>query len=370
MSKLKPLIMISTGGTGGHVLSGLAVAKCLTDQSAEVVWVGTEVGLEATLVPAAGIPFETLKIQGFRGKHWSSLFLLPYRLSFALLRAMYLIYKYKPNLVLNMGGFVAAPAGLIAAAFGVPLVIHEQNTIAGITNRWLARFGQRILLGFPKTFVSQSKNQPAKQYAGEYVGNPVREEISALSKPQIRLSDRSGAIRLLVIGGSQGSATFNRVVPAALAKMPPEIRPQVKHQTGKNKLHDTYHEMQRNKVEMELFEFCDEMSCLYAWADLVLCRAGALSVAELIAVGIAAILVPYPFSVDGHQHTNAQYLAEAGAAYVVEEDHFTPIKLAGLLQRFSETRGELLKMAKAARRLACPQAAQNIGRICLEEMRT
>ena len=269
-----------------------------------------------------------------------------------------------------MGGFVAAPVGLIAAALGVPLIIHEQNAVAGITNRWLARFSRRVLLGLPQTWVRVPNDRQGKRYVGEYVGNPVREEIKQLHEPETRLREHKGAIHLLVIGGSQGAMTFNRVVPAALAVMEPSLRPRVKHQTGRNKLESTHQEMQRHQVDIELFEFSNDMPGLYAWADLVLCRAGALSVAELAAVGIAAILVPYPFSVDGHQKINAQHLVQAGAACMVEEKYFTPDKLADLLRRFASLRDELLKMANAARQKACPQATQNIVQICLNEIQT
>lgn len=370
MPEAEPLIMISTGGTGGHVLAGLAVVKCFDSSPVKLVWVGAPTDLEATLVPAAGMAFEATAMQGVRGKRWFSLLALPWRLGFALLRALYLVRKYHPSLVLCMGGFAAIPAGFIAAALGIPLIVHEQNAIAGLANRWLARFSRRTLLGFPETFVTPPGKHSQRRYAGEYVGNPVREKINSLPEPQERLRGRNGILRLLVIGGSQGCAFFNRVVPAAISLMQPTLRPHVKHQTGMNKLDDACQEMRRNVVELELFEFSNEMSTLYAWADLVLCRAGALSVAELTAVGIAAILVPYPFSVDRHQHANAQYLSEAGAACIVEEAHLTPRQLASLLQRFTQARGELLKMADAAKKLACPRAAQDIMRVCLEEMYT
>ena len=359
MYRRSPIVMIIAGGTGGHVFPALVVAKHLARQSVEVIWLGTLKGLESKVVPAAGFKLETLSVGGLRGKRLRALILAPWWLSFALVRALYLLLKYKPSAVLGMGGFAAGPGSLMAAVLNIPLIIHEQNAVAGITNRILTRLSKRVLLGFPGAVLASH---------AEYVGNPVRDEIAALPLPEERLGTHQGNIRLLVIGGSQGAVVFNETVAAALALMSPMHRPQVKQQTGRGKCEAARKHAARAGVEIEFFEFHDDMSSLFAWADLVICRAGASSIAELAAVGIASILVPYPFSVDDHQTANAHYLAKANATIVIAQAEFTAAKLAEILNELHSARDRLLQMANNARVLTRADSAARIAEVCCEEM--
>lgn len=367
----KILILITTGGTGGHVVSGLAVADVLSEQGVKLLWVGSETGLEKQLVPAAGIDLETLPVQGFRGKNrMATLVIFPFLLIRAVLRAMVLLRKYRPTVVLGMGGFAAAPASIAAWILKIPLIVHEQNAVVGIANRLLMHLSRRVLLGFPHTRLSNAKKHAQALPLGEYVGNPVRSGILSLPGLEQRMENRNNKrIHMLVVGGSQGCSTFNQIVPLALLEIPAAMRPVVKHQTGRHKLAATSELFEANQLEAELFEFSNNMSDLYAWADIVLCRAGALSVAEIANVGVGAIFVPYPFSVDDHQTANAGLLEAAGAAYLIREMDFTVKVLADLLKRFASARQELLEMGKKARQFACPDAAQRIAQICLEESR-
>ena len=366
----KTLVLITTGGTGGHVMPGLAVAQVLGKHGVELLWVGSETGLEKQLVPEVGIRLETLPIRGFRGKNWLRLLTLPLLLVQAIFYAMKLLKKYRPAVVLGMGGFAAAPTSIAALVLGIPLIVHEQNAVIGITNRLLLRLSRRVLLGFPHTRLGNTKKYSRTFALGEYIGNPVRSEILALPKPEQRMKNRQDErIHVLVMGGSQGCSTFNRIVPLALLEVPSVTRPRVKHQTGKHKLEATTQLFEASKLEAELFEFSNSMPNLYAWADLVLCRAGALSVTEIANVGVAAIFVPYPSAVDDHQTVNASLLKEAGAAYLIQEADFTVQVLASLFKRFANARHELLEMGKKARQFACPNAAQRIAEICLEESR-
>ena len=355
----KPTIMIAAGGTGGHVMPALAVAQCLNEYPVNIVWVGTATGFEATAVPQANFEFTTISATGLRGKNLLTLFLLPWRLSSAILRSLYLMIKYRPAIVLGMGGFVAAPIGLIAAALNIPLIIHEQNAIMGMTNRLLARLSKYVLLGFENTIkLSNTK----------YVGNPVRLDICALPEPEPRYRQRDGVIHLLVIGGSQGAVVFNTVVPSALALMEPGHRPQVRQQTGKNNLQAAREHAAALGVDIEFSDFFDDMAALYAWADLIICRAGAMSVAEIVAAGVASVLVPYPHAVDDHQTANAGILTECDAAILLPQKELIPSKLAALLEGFVDGRDDLMGMANRARQLADPNAGAEFARICMQEI--
>jgi UDP-N-acetylglucosamine--N-acetylmuramyl-(pentapeptide) pyrophosphoryl-undecaprenol N-acetylglucosamine transferase len=350
-------IMILAGGTGGHVYPALAVARALQAQSREVVWLGTHRGLESRVVPAAGIPIEWVAISGLRGKGVVALLLAPFRLIYALSQSLSVMLKHRPAAVLGMGGFVSGPGGLAAWLTRRPLVIHEQNAVAGLTNRLLARLARVVLQAFPGSFTSRK--------AVQTVGNPVRVDIAAIAEPDQRLADRSGPVRLLVLGGSQGALALNRAVPAALARLPNEMRPVVRHQTGAATATEAASAYQQHGIEADLEPFIEDMAAAYAWADLVICRAGALTVAELSAAGLPAIFVPFPAAVDDHQTANARPMVDAGAAEIIQQADITDDSLAGILGRFLSSRDELLARARKARSLAMPDALTTITNHCL-----
>lgn len=350
-------ILIMAGGTGGHVFPALAVAEVLRAQNVEVQWLGTRAGLEADIVPRAGIPISFISVSGLRGKGWLSWLLAPSKLTVAFMQSLLLLMRLRPNAVLGMGGFVTGPGGFSAWLLDKPLLIHEQNAIAGLTNRLLAPLAKKALEGFPGSL-------RVKQ--GLHTGNPVRAEIAAIAEPAQRLTGRSGALRLLVLGGSLGAQIFNEVVPKSLQALAPDERPELWHQAGTRNIDAARQHYQTAGVEARLAPFISDMAEAYAWADLVLCRAGALTVAELACAGVAAILVPYPHAVDDHQTHNARYLADAGAAVLVPQPDLTPVYLSNLLKEFGQARNRLLDMAQAARNRAQPEAAAQVAALCRE----
>ena len=350
-------ILVMAGGTGGHVYPALAVARALQQQSREVVWLGTRRGLESRVIPAAGIPIEWVQVSGLRGKGAATLLLAPFKLVHALWQSLMVMRKHRPAAVLGMGGFVSGPGGLAAWLTRRPLVIHEQNAVAGMTNRLLARLARVVLQAFPGSFHSSLPT--------ETVGNPVRADIAAIEAPETRLAGRAGPIRLLVLGGSLGALALNQVVPAALGLLPEDMRPVVRHQAGERTLADARRAYADQDVEVDLTPFIEDMAEAYAWADLVICRAGALTVAELSAAGLPAIFVPFPAAVDDHQTANARPLAEAGAALVIQQDDLSDESLAGLLRSWLESRSELLSKAVKARSMATPDALDRIAGHCL-----
>jgi UDP-N-acetylglucosamine--N-acetylmuramyl-(pentapeptide) pyrophosphoryl-undecaprenol N-acetylglucosamine transferase len=350
-------VMIMAGGTGGHVFPALAIAGELRAMR-EIVWLGTERGIEARLVPAAGYATEWIEVEGLRGKGVGRWLGAPLRLLRAVAQARRVLRRRRPGVVLGLGGFASGPGGIAAWLAGTPLVIHEQNAVAGLTNRWLARFATRIAEGFPGSF-------PAGQGA-LYVGNPVRPEIAALPPPRQRFESRSGPLRLFVFGGSQGATALNRLVPAALALLPASRRPQVLHQTGVKDLESTEAAYRAAGLQADVRAFVDDMATAYAEADLVVSRAGALTVAELAAAGVGAILVPFPAAVDDHQSRNAEWLARISAAQVVAEAGLTAPELANRLATLlGNGRTRLLAMAEAARAQARPDAARRMAELCL-----
>lgn len=351
-------ILVLAGGTGGHVYPALAVAEALMQQSREIVWLGTHAGLESRVVPAAGIAMEWISVKGLRGKGPGELLLAPFRLMLALAQSLRVILKHRPAAVLGMGGFVSGPGGLAAWLMRKPLVIHEQNAIAGLTNRLLARLARVVLQAFPGSFSPRVRS--------ETVGNPVRADIAALDEPEVRFRGRSGPLRLLVLGGSQGALALNKVVPAALGRLPGELRPVVRHQSGERTIGEARSAYAAHDIPVELLPFIDDMAAAYAWADLVICRAGALTVAEIAAAGLAAIFVPFPYAVDDHQTANARPLEQAGAAVIIAERDLSDESLAGLLGNWLASRDGLLDGARRARRLARPDAVQRIAAYCLE----
>ena len=355
-------ILVMAGGTGGHVYPALAVAQVLQQESQEIVWLGTHAGLESRVVPAAGIEMEWITVTGLRGKGVVALIFAPFRLLRALLQSLRVIVRHRPAVVLGMGGFVSGPGGLAAWMLRRPLVIHEQNAVAGLTNRLLARLARVVLQAFPGSF-SAGVN-------AETVGNPVRAGIAALEEPSVRYARREGPLHLLILGGSQGALTLNRIVPAALALLPDELQPVVRHQAGERTFAAAQSAYAAQDIEVQLRPFIEDMADAYAWADLVVCRAGALTVAELSAAGLPAIFVPYPLAVDDHQTANAQPMADAGAAALLPEKDLSDEALAGLLKDWLKSRDDLLERARKSRALAQPDALRRIANHCLEAART
>lgn len=329
-------IMIMAGGTGGHVYPALAVARVLRDRGHEVVWMGTPDSFESRVVPAQGYPIEYIRIGGLRGKGLLRVLLAPLLIARAMLDAWAVFRRRDPAAVLGMGGYAAGPGGLVAWLWGLPLLIHESNAVAGMTNRLLARVANCTMQAFPGTF-----------RRGTTVGNPVRREIVGVADPTQRFAGRNGPLRLLVLGGSQGARFLNQTVPQALATMADSERPQVRHQAGRT-LEFARTQYAKSGVEASIEDFIEDMAEAYAWADLVICRAGASTIAELAAAGCASILVPFPSAVDDHQTHNALHLVRAGAARLLPEGEMTPSGLAAELRGLGD-RGRLLAMAAKAR---------------------
>ncbi|MCH7508402.1 MAG: undecaprenyldiphospho-muramoylpentapeptide beta-N-acetylglucosaminyltransferase [Proteobacteria bacterium] len=354
-------VMIMAGGTGGHVYPALAVARGLAAMGRDVVWLGTRRGLEGRIIPQQQIPIEWISVSGLRGKGVVSWLLAPFRLLRALFQALSILRKTRPSVVLGMGGFVSGPGGLAARLLGRRLVIHEQNAVAGLTNRSLARIADRVLEAFPGSFPN-----PGHIRSGvETVGNPVRDEILSLAEPGRRMAGRSGSLRLLVLGGSQGALRLNTMTPLALAQIDGGQRPQVWHQAGAKTLDQAKSAYRLHDVDARVEPFIEQMADAYGWADLVICRAGALTVFELAAAGLAAVLVPFPSAVDDHQTLNADWLVRAGAAVLLPEADLSADSLAAMILKFSGDRQGLLDMAGRARALAAPGACGKVVRACL-----
>lgn len=349
-------VTIMAGGTGGHVFPALAVARELADRGWQVSWLGTPDSFESRLVPQHGIELDTVPAHRLRGQGAAGLVLAPFRLLRAMREAAAVLRRRRPQVVLGMGGFVAAPGGLVSRLLGIPLVIHEQNAIPGMANRWLARVASRVLEAFPGSF-------PTRR-AARAVGNPVRREIAAMPAPDASFAGR--APHLLVLGGSLGAQALNEGVPAALAGIPAERRPLVRHQAGRGKAEATAAAYRAAQVEAEVQEFVDDMAQAYAWADLVVCRAGALTVCELMAAGRPAVLVPYPHAVDDHQTVNARFLTGHGAARLLPQSGLDGSSLGGLLEALLSDPDALLEMGRAAHRLARRDAAQRVADVCEE----
>jgi UDP-N-acetylglucosamine--N-acetylmuramyl-(pentapeptide) pyrophosphoryl-undecaprenol N-acetylglucosamine transferase len=361
-------ILIMAGGTGGHVFPALAVADFLRAKNWRVVWLGTRNGMEAKLVPARGYDMEYVSMSGIRGNGVLKLLLLPYSLLIAFWQSLRVLRQRKPDVVLGMGGYASFPGGMMAALTGRPLVLHEQNSIAGLTNRVLALVADRILAGFPAAFAATTKNRLGdllpKPKQTLWCGNPVREDIAAIAAPEKRFAARQGVLRLLVIGGSQGAKALNEALPEALKLIPETQRPHVVHQAGTAHLDAVKAGYQAAKIDAEVLPFIDDMAARYAWADLLVCRAGALTIAEITAAGVASVLIPFPFAVDDHQTGNAKFLSDAGAAVLLPQNEASPQKLADLL--IGMTREKLLAMANVARSLAKPDATQIVAGVCME----
>ncbi|SEQ93074.1 UDP-N-acetylglucosamine-N-acetylmuramylpentapeptide N-acetylglucosamine transferase [Solimonas aquatica] len=345
--------VVMAGGTGGHVYPGLAVAQWLRERGHEVVWMGTPDSFESRAVPKQGFALEYVRISGVRGKGVLKLLQAPLLIARAIWQARSILKRLKPDAVLGMGGFVSGPGGLAAWLGGWPLLIHEQNAAAGMTNRVLAQLARVALQAFPNTF-AQART----------VGNPVRSGFAELPPPAQR-QQHEGPLRVLVVGGSQGARALNEQVPRAIARLLPAERPLLRHQGGRTVeiAQRAYAEAQ---VQAEITAFIDDMPAAYAWADLVICRAGASTIAELSAAGCASVLVPFPAAVDDHQTRNAQYLVAAGAALLLPEAQLSPDSLASVLRELMADRARLTRMAEAARTRAWPQATETIAQACLE----
>lgn len=352
-------VLIMAGGTGGHVIPALSVAAELRQRGVAVHWLGTRAGIEATLVPAAGIPIHWLSIGGLRGKGKATLALAPFKLAYAVLQALILMLKLRPQAVLGMGGFASGPGGIAAVLSGRRLVIHEQNAIAGMTNRWLAKCTRHVACAF---------NGALK---GQHIPNPVRKDIAALAGPAERAAlNGKAAINVLILGGSQGAVALNETVPQALTLLAAEESLVVRHQCGQRHVDTMRGRYADFPAEFTIEPFIDDMAAAYSWADLVICRSGALTVAELAAAGVASVLIPFPFAVDDHQTKNGQALADVSASIVVQQRDMTAESLASTLRPLITSAEARLEMAEAARELAEPNAAYKLATLCLPALDT
>jgi UDP-N-acetylglucosamine--N-acetylmuramyl-(pentapeptide) pyrophosphoryl-undecaprenol N-acetylglucosamine transferase len=350
-------LMVMAGGTGGHVFPGLAVAHWMQARGWRVVWLGNAAGMEATLVPKHGIAMEYVRFGGVRGKGIQTKLMLPVNLLRACSQSLRVLRQVKPDVVLGMGGYITFPAGLMSKLAGYPLVLHEQNSIAGLANKVLAHVAKRVLVAFPNALPN-----------AEWTGNPIRAELARALPPKERYAARSGRLNILVVGGSLGAAALNETVPEALSLLDQETRPRVVHQAGAKHIDA----LQANYAaaglsvgdDLQLVPFIEDMASAYAAADLVICRSGAMTVSEIAAVGVAALFVPFPFAVDDHQTTNAAFLVSQGAAHLIQQRDLSAAGLAGWLR--SQTRESLAGMAGRARELAKPDAAERVARVCAD----
>ncbi|MFT5063902.1 MAG: UDP-N-acetylglucosamine--N-acetylmuramyl-(pentapeptide) pyrophosphoryl-undecaprenol N-acetylglucosamine transferase [Gammaproteobacteria bacterium] len=350
-------VVIMAGGTGGHVIPALSVAAELQQRGVGVEWLGTHAGIESKLVPSAGIRIHWLSISGFRGKGKATLLLAPFKLIRAVAQAASILRQIQPQAVLGMGGFASGPGGIAARLLGIRLVIHEQNAVAGMTNSWLAKVAQVVAYAFNGAFAESAK--------GELVGNPVRDSIAALPAPAERFAGRDGKTNILVIGGSQGAMALNQVVPQALASMKHAAQVQVRHQCGNRFVESAQQAYGQDFSNVTIEPFIDDMAEAYAWADLVVCRSGALTIAEVAAAGVGAIMVPFPYAVDDHQTVNAAVIENAGGGSIRQQSNLTAESLAAELDELVVDRPRLLAMAEASRSVAVIGSASRLADICL-----
>lgn len=337
-------LLVMAGGTGGHVFPAIAVANVLQQQGWQVEWLGTKDRMEAQLVPKHGIAIHFIEISGLRGKGIKALLAAPFKILRAILQARKIIKTYQPDAVLGMGGYVSGPGGVAAKLAGVPIVLHEQNAVAGLTNKWLAKIATRVLQAFPTAFAD-----------AEVVGNPVRADLFALPTPQQRFSQREGELRILVVGGSQGAKVLNLLMPKVAAQLTKDVV--IRHQAGKGNS-EAIKALYPQNINVNVSDFIDDMAAAYAWADVVICRSGALTVCEIAAAGVPAIFVPFQHK-DQQQYLNARYLADAGAAEIIQQAELTPERVVEFLQKWE--RPTLLAMAEKAQSKAAPTAAQRVA---------
>ena len=353
---MKRPVLIMAGGTGGHVFPALAVAEELQKRHVPVVWLGTKKGIEARVVVDAGIEIKWLKVSGLRGKGKLSLLLAPLKLMWACTQALWVMLSVRPVAVLGMGGFASGPGGLMAFVCRKPLLVHEQNAIPGMTNSLLAKMANTVMESFPDSFKITKPVQ--------LVGNPVRTGIINIAKPNDRLKDRTGALNVLVVGGSLGAAALNKAVPEMLSLIENKNNFSVWHQTGKNNYQQTIELYSQLNVQAKLGAFIDDMAEAYEWADVVICRAGAMTISELSIAGVASVLVPYPYAVDDHQTANAQYLVDKNAAVLMPQNELTAESLKKVVLSFN--RDKVLKMSEAAQKFSKPQAAEKVAEMCMQ----
>ncbi len=351
-------VLIMAGGTGGHVFPGLAVASVLQARGVDVHWLGTKQGLESRVVVAAHIPLHHITISGLRGKGLLPLLLAPVRILRAMQQARHIIKAVNPDVVIGMGGFASGPGGVASWLMRRPLVIHEQNAKAGFTNKLLAYIAARVLEGYPQAFKRRRKVM--------CIGNPVRDDIASIMPPAQRLQTARSGFRLLVLGGSLGADAINRIVPQALAELAQDERPEVLHQTGNQHFVTAEKEYLSLGLKANLQPFITDMAHAYGWADMVLCRAGALTVAELCAVGLGAIFVPFPHAVDDHQTANADFMVRQQAAICIKQSELTAPQLAAIVRQYAGSQEKRFKMAQAAYQLRHEKVAEKIVEICEE----
>jgi len=352
-------VLIMAGGTGGHVYPALAIAEYLREQGVQLFWLGTSAGLESRLVPDNDIPLFTVNVSGLRGKGLVSWITSPLTIIIALLQSLGVILRQQPSAVIGLGGFVSGPGGVAAWMLGKPLFIHEQNAVPGLTNRLLMPLARKVMQGFPGAL---------KDSRAVTTGNPVRKDILSVATPAARMAGRENQpLRLLVLGGSLGAKALNEILPEVINNLPDTVNIEVWHQTGTQHITATTAFYQSYQIPTDrVVPYIDDMSAAYAWADVVLCRAGALTISELCVVGVAAVLVPYPYAVDDHQSANARYLSESGAAILVSQQDLSVARIVELLCGFDKNRSSLTAMATAARSRAYPDATTHIGNICME----
>lgn len=354
MSNKAKTLMVMAGGTGGHVYPAMAVADYLKSLGWNIVWLCTEGGMENRLIENKGYEKAMITMRGVRGNGLMGWLLLPVKLAKAFTQSINAIRQHQPNVVLGMGGFAAFPGGLMAKLLAKPLVIHEQNSVAGLTNKVLAKFATRVLAAFPSAFKDKA----------QLVGNPVRTDIGGLPAPESRFSGRADALRLLVVGGSLGAQALNEFIPQAIATLAEDKRPQIIHQAGVKHIDALNESYKKAGVKADTRAFIDDMASMYAWADFVICRSGALTVAEISVVGLGSLMVPFPFAVDDHQTTNALYLVESGAAFLVQQKDLAVETLAEIISGLK--REECLSMAIKAKKLGKPNATADVAKICME----
>jgi UDP-N-acetylglucosamine--N-acetylmuramyl-(pentapeptide) pyrophosphoryl-undecaprenol N-acetylglucosamine transferase len=350
--------LVMAGGTGGHIFPALAVARELQNRNFQIHWLGSAGGMEEKIVEDAKIPLSLISVKGVRGKSGIKRLLAPLMLLRALFQALGVMINVKPDVVLGFGGFASAPGGFAAWLMRRPLVIHEQNAVAGLTNKLLAPLAKKVLHAFPIAFANTEKTV--------VTGNPVRNLIADIADPEARALGRAQKMRLLVLGGSLGATVINEMVPSALMALSEEDRPEVIHQCGVRHLQSTLDFYHNCGVEARVEPFIDDMCAVYEWADFVICRSGAMTIAELALAGVGALLVPYPHAVDDHQTKNAEYLAAANAAILIQQSELSTTVIARILTQLSGDRSRLMTMAKNSRQCAYPQATNKVADVCEE----
>ena len=345
--------LVMAGGTGGHIFPGLAVAEALRARGWTVHWLGAPGSMESQIVPRRGIPLETIDFGGVRGKGVKTLVLLPLKILRAFWQSIGVVRRVRPQVVIGLGGYITFPGGMMSVLLGKPLVLHEQNSVAGMANKVLAGVADRVYSAFPDVMKK-----------GQWIGNPLRAEFLRQEPPEQRFAGRTGPLKVLVVGGSLGAKALNEIVPQALARIPAAQRPHVLHQSGAKQIDELQANYQKAGVHAELTPFIDDTASAFAEADLVICRAGASTVTEIAAVGAAALFVPFPSAVDDHQTTNAKFLVDAGGGWLVQQNELTPDMLASML--LTLTREELVTRAVAARKLQKTQATEQMVAACEE----